>query len=95
MAWVLAVVTCVFIASSVWELIVNNGHTKTTERTLNTRRILLRSDLQPAIVSLSLVAWKNRESTFRLLCLMVFLWISATILESVSSTMQSKGALMV
>ena len=73
---------CVFIASSVWELIVNNDHTKTTKRTLNTRKILLRSDLQPAIVSLSLAAWKNRVTTFRSPCLMVFLRISATTLKS-------------
>ena len=81
MVWVSKTVTCVFIASSVWEFIINNGHTRTTERTLNTRRILLRSDLQAEIASLPLLAWKSRESTFRLPCLMTFLWISVTALK--------------
>jgi len=61
---------------------VNNDRTKTAERTLNTRRIPLRSDLQPAILSLSLAAWKNLESAFRLPCSTVLLWISATVLRS-------------
>ena len=52
---------------------VNNDRTKTAERTLNTRRIPSRSDLQPAILFLSLTAWKNLESAFRLPCLTVLL----------------------
>ena len=52
------------------------------ERTLNTRRILLRSTLQVAIVSLSFFAWKIRVTMFRLPCLMTFRWISATVLRS-------------
>jgi len=46
------------------------------------KSILLRSDLQAAIISLSLLAWTSRENEFRLPCLIVFLWISATILKS-------------
>jgi len=74
--WVFTTATCVLIASSVWEPTVNNSRTKTTERTLNTRRILLKSDLQAG------VRMKNRESSFRLPCLMTFLQIFATALKS-------------
>jgi len=42
----------------------------------------LRSDFQATIFSLSFFAWKCRKTTFRSLCLMTFLWISATDLES-------------
>jgi len=61
---------------------VNNGHEKAIERTLNTMRILASSDLQAGIVSLSLLVWKNLENAFRLPCLMTFVWIPATALNS-------------
>ena len=61
-------------------------HTKAMERTLKTCRILLRSDFQAPIFSLSPVAWKTRETAFRLPCLMTFLWISATVLRSRTSS---------
>jgi len=43
----------------------------------------LRSNLQAAICSLSFFAWRRREISFRLPCLMSLLWISATALRSV------------
>ena len=49
--WVFTTATCLLIASSVWELTVNNS------RTLNTRRILVRSDLQAGVC-----VKKSRES---------------------------------
>ena len=69
----------VFIASSVCKWMVNNGHTiAVTERTSKTWRILLRSNLQVAIVSLSFFAWNARETAFRLpRRSTMFFWISA------------------
>ena len=69
-------------------LSVSNSHTTTTERTLKTRRILLRSDFHPAIISLSLFAWKSREAAFCLPFLMIFLCISAKVLQSRASSME-------
>jgi hypothetical protein len=51
------------------------------ELTLKTRRILLRSDFQVAITSLSFFACKSRETTFRLPFLTIPLWISANLLR--------------
>ena len=59
---------------------VSNDYKKVKERTLKTWRILLRSSLQVAIVSLSFFAWKSREAAFRLPRLTMFFWISATVL---------------
>ena len=59
---------------------------KMTERTLKTWRILPSSNFQPAIVSLSFFARRSRETTFRLLCLLTFLWISPTVLRSRESS---------
>jgi len=55
--------------------------TEVAERTLNTWRILLRSNFQVAIVSLSFFAWKCRETTFRLPRSTMLLRISATALR--------------
>jgi hypothetical protein len=73
---------CVFMASSVWKGKVGDGQAKPTmaERTLKTRRILLSSIFQLATVSLSSFAWTRRETAFRLLRLMTFLWTSPTVL---------------
>jgi hypothetical protein len=65
------------------------SHATTMERTLKTRRILLRSNFQPAIVSLSLFAWKRRETAFCLPFLMSFLWISVNVLQSRPSSVAS------
>jgi len=51
------------------------------ERTLKTWRILLRSDFQATIFSLSSLARKSRETALRPLCLMTFFCISATVLR--------------
>ena len=50
------------------------------EHTLKTLRTLLRSDFQPAILSLSFLEWKNRETECRSLDLMTFCCIFATVL---------------
>jgi hypothetical protein len=50
------------------------------ELTLKTRRILMRSDFQVAIASLSFFACKSRETIFRLPFLTTPLWISANLL---------------
>lgn len=55
---------------------------RATKRTLKTRRISSRSDLQTAIVSLSFFAWKRRENAFRLPHPTSFFWMSATVLRS-------------
>ena len=52
------------------------------ERTLKTSRILVRSDFQAVIFSLSFFAWRCRETTFRLPCLTIPVWIAATALRS-------------
>ena len=52
------------------------------EHTLKITRILLRSDFQPAIVPLSVLARRNREALPLPLCLMTFFCISATVLRS-------------
>ena len=65
---------------------LSNSRATMTERTLKTRRILLRSDFQPAIISLSLFAWKSRETAFCLPFLMSFLWIPANMLQSRASS---------
>ena len=44
-------VTWVFTANSVWKETVSDNQVEPTERTLKTRRILLRSDFQAAIAS--------------------------------------------
>ena len=62
-----------------WE--VSGSRTETVELTLKTRRILSRSDLQVAIVSLSFFVWISRETMFRLPRLTIFFWISATVLR--------------
>ena len=46
--------------------------TQVMERTLKIWRILLRSNFQAAIVSLSLFEWKTRESRFRPLFSVIF-----------------------
>ena len=51
--------------------------------TLNTRRILFRSALQPAIIWLSFFAWKAREIPFCLLRSTTLLRMSATVLRLV------------
>jgi hypothetical protein len=51
------------------------------KRTLKTWRILLRSDLQEASVSLSFFAWASRESRFRLPFSMTLSCIAATVLR--------------
>ena len=79
--WTSEAITWVFIASSVWKLAVNNSNTGMTGLTLKTRRILLMSDFQAAIVSLSFFAWRSRKAAFLPLCLMILLWISATVLR--------------
>jgi len=53
-----------------------------TEHTLKMMRILLSSDFQAAMVSLSFLAWKSREAALRLLCLMTLFCISTTVLGS-------------
>ena len=53
---------------------------KVTGRTLKTRRILFRANIQIMIASLSLLLWKYREIAFCLPRFTVFLWISARIL---------------
>jgi len=53
-----------------------------TEHTLKMMRILLSSDFQAAMVSLSFLAWKSREAGLRPLCLMTLFCISATVLGS-------------
>ena len=58
----------------------DDNQAETTERTLNTRSILSRSNFQAVIVSLSFFALRSRETAFRSLCLITFLWISATVL---------------
>ena len=80
--WISETATCVFIASSVCGCRLSNNHTKPTGRTLKTWRILTRSDLQAAILSLSFFAWRCRKIIFRLPCLIIFPWISATALRS-------------
>jgi len=55
--------------------------TEAVERTLNTWRILSRSNLQVAIVSLSFFAWKCRETMSRLPRSTMPLRISATALR--------------
>ena len=55
---------------------------ESTERTLKTLRILLRSDFHPPIASLSLFAWRNRETAYRPLCFVIFHCISLTVLQS-------------
>ena len=62
------------------QLNVSDGHGEITEHTLKTWRILLRSDLQVAIVSLSFFAFASRDSRFRPLFPMIFSWIPATVL---------------
>ena len=54
------------------------------EHTLKTTRILFRSNFQPTIVFLSLLARRNRETLCLPLCLMTFPWISATVLQSIT-----------
>ena len=61
---------------------VSDSWVETTERTLKTWRILLRSIFQAAIVSLLSLAWTSRETTFRPLCFVTFLLISSTVLRS-------------
>jgi len=51
-----------------------------TEHTLKTTRILLSSDFQAAMISLSFLAWKSREAALQPLCLMTLFCISATVL---------------
>ena len=51
-----------------------------TEHTLKTMRILLSSDFQVVMVSLSFRAWKSREAALRPLCLVTLFCISATVL---------------
>ena len=58
----------------------NDTHTETVERTLKMRRILFRSDFHPTILSLSYLAWGSRRIQHRLLRLMTFPWIAATVL---------------
>ena len=60
---------------------ISDGHAEVTKHTLKTWRILLRSDLQAAIVPWSFFAWKAREIAFRLPPLTTPLWISATALR--------------
>ena len=60
--------------------LVSDGHAEVMERTLKMWRILLRSNLQAAIASLSFFEWKIREIAFRLPPLTTPLWISATAL---------------
>jgi hypothetical protein len=57
------------------------------ELTLKTRRILPRSDFQVAMVSLSFFACKSRETAFRFPNLMIFPWISASVLPPRASSM--------
>ena len=66
---------------------LNSGQSATTkqehtEHTLKITRILLSSDFQPAIASLSFLACQSREATLRPLCLMTSFCISATVLQS-------------
>jgi hypothetical protein len=70
---------------------VKGSHATTTELTLKTRRILLRSDFQPMIVSLSFFAWRSRETTFCLPFLMISLWISANVLRPRASLARFSG----
>jgi len=51
-----------------------------TEHTLKTTRILLSSDFQAAMISLSFLAWKSREVALRPLCSMTLFCISAMVL---------------
>jgi len=60
-----------------------------TKHTLKTWRILLRSNFQAAIVSLSFFACTSRETAFRPLRLMTFLWIPATVLRSRASSVNN------
>jgi len=55
-----------------------------TEHTLKTKRILLSSEFQATMVSLSFLAWKSREAALRPLCLMTLFCISATVLGMIS-----------
>jgi len=71
----------VVISGSVWKRNVSNVHMKATERTLKTRRILSRFNFQVAIASSSSFLWKRREIAPRLFRLMMFPWISATVLR--------------
>ena len=73
--------TCVVGGISVWKRTVSDCRTKVTEPTLKTWRILLRSNPQAAIASLSSFEWKSRENVFRLPRLITFFWISATVLR--------------
>ena len=61
--------------------LVSDGHAEVMERTLKMWRILLRSNLQAAIASLSFFEWKIREIAFRLPPLTTPLRISATALR--------------
>ena len=63
---------------------ISGNQVKSTERTLKTRRILLSSALQPAILSWSFLAWASLETGLRPLRFLTFLSISATVLRSVS-----------
>ena len=55
-----ATMMCVFKISSVLREEFSGNQTETdAERTLKTWRTLLRSDFHPAIVSLSVLEWKN------------------------------------
>jgi len=61
---------------------VSDSHTIMTERTVKTWRILLRSNFQAAITSLSFFAFESRDSRFRLHFSMIFSRIPATVLRS-------------
>ena len=52
------------------------------------RRILVRSDFQPAIISLSLFARRSREIVLRLLLLTIFISMSANVLRSKGSSVE-------
>ena len=54
------------------------------ERTSTALRILSRSDLQAAIVSLSPFVWKGREKTLLFPCLTICFWISTMELQLVN-----------
>ena len=54
------------------------------KHTLKTTRILLSSDFQPVIISLSFLACQSREATLRPLFLITLFRISATVLQSIA-----------
>src|SRR5882757_11367447 len=70
------------ITSSVWNQALSGGPTQRTKLTLKTRRAPPRSDFHAVITSLSFFEWITRETIPRLPFLMMFCWISITVLPS-------------